>query len=319
MKEDSMRRWFETVAVLFFLGSSMVASDEFFSHTRLGALADAHEAFLDGDHARVAPLIRDAIREAAGDAEVTRSGIALLELLYVARAGRPISVDWELPPNLDRLKISVVRRDNAYWTEYGLRVWGKQREAGLVDQIRLTRADGEVVLDRREQRGTWWSLDDAEDGPEFELAFWENEHRPADGLYDLHLEFADGTQWDAWLILSDAVASETPTITQPAAGEILESSRPRFEFEDFRSPEHDGFERRSLWYSLSNRSASSPLFSRWEVHPTRTGFEPEQELSDGDYTVSVFFAEDRRFGPLLIGRNSGSLVPFSVRTAAVEP
>ena len=72
------------------------AADEFFNRARLGALAEAHEAFLDGDHERVAPAIRDAIRNAAGDPEITRSGLALLEQLFAARKGRPIPVDFEL-------------------------------------------------------------------------------------------------------------------------------------------------------------------------------------------------------------------------------
>ena len=108
-----MRTWITIVAVALMLGSSNAASGDFFSSTRLGALAEAHEAFLEGDHARVAPLLRDAMRNAGGDPEVTRSGIALLEQLYSARQGRPIPVDFELHPHLDRLKLSVVRRENA--------------------------------------------------------------------------------------------------------------------------------------------------------------------------------------------------------------
>ena len=95
-----MRRWFTIVLLTLGLGSPLVAAGEFFNRDRLGSLAGAHEAFLTGDHARVAPQIRDAIRDAEGDPEVTRSGIALLEELYRARQGRPIPVDFELHPLL---------------------------------------------------------------------------------------------------------------------------------------------------------------------------------------------------------------------------
>ena len=259
-------------------------------------------------------MIRDAIRDASGDPEVTRSGIALLEQLYLARGGQPIPVDWKLHPHLDRLKVSVVRRESAYWTEYGLRVWGKQKEAGSVQQIRLTDARGEVVLDRNAQRGTWWTAEDAEDGPEFEIAFWENSHAPADGLYDLHVEFTDGSQWDAWLILSGTAASATPSMAAPHADQVFRTSRPQFEFPDFRTPEYMPFERRSLWYSLRQRNDSRPFLTQWEMSPTRTGFAVKDALADGDYTVGVFYTEARRFGPILIGRNAGTTVPFTIRT-----
>ena len=133
-------------------------------------------------------------------------------------------------------------------------------------------------------------------------------------MYDLHLEFSDGAQWDAWLILSNTTASATPSVTIPAANQILKTSRPRIEFQNFRSPEYQSFERRSLWYSLRRRSDSRPLLTHWEMNPTSVGFQPDRELPNGDYTVGIFYTEARRFGPILIGRKAGTLVPFTIRT-----
>ena len=83
-------------------------------------------------------------------------------------------------------------------------------------------------------------------------------------------------------------------------------------------PEYQPFERRSLWYSLKRRSDSRPLLTHWEMNPTSTGFELEKELPDGDYTVGIFYTEARRFGPILIGRKAGTIVPFTIRSAQAD-
>ena len=68
-----------------------------------------------------------------------------------------------------------------------------------------------------------------------------------------------------------------------------------------------------MWYRLSKRSDSRTLQTHWEMNPTRTGIEVKETMPDGDYRLGLFYAEARRFGPIVIGRTAGTIVPFTIR------
>ncbi len=285
----------------------------------------AHEAYLRKDIRSMATELKELFKDPKSDETAQKNGLALLEQAYRLRGGNGIPVDWKLPAEITKMKVtlSYYKRENG--DDYALKVSGNTQTQGVIKQLKVTRYPDHVLLDKQANIGEWEDKVDPGDGPYFELDGPRKAKPVEDGLYLLHLELAGGAVTEGWFLVSNMVSTEAPVVHTPSVGESFATRNPVFKFDDFKSTQFQKHENRSLWTAVVK--AEPPKFewieiwSMWEGSPARTqlniGNETDaagvKRLENGRYNFFLSYKEERRFGDLRLGRQSVSITPFHVK------
>lgn len=290
------------------------------------SLKFAHQNFLTNHFKEMAENIRDVLKDKNADENQKKNALALLEKTYTSRSGSAIPVDWKLPTELKKLKISVRHgRHNQEADNYRIVVAGTLQEKGIIRDLRITRYPDVVMLDKGKKMGEWIETIDPDEGPSYEFEGPEHNQPIPEGLYLLDIELANGKTTQGWVILNNLLASETPKLTVPALGQTFTTANPVMKFEDFRSPEYQSFEQRGLWLGVARFNPPDykydEVWSYYEQHPNRTeatiGAEPgsvgASKLENGKYYFIVSFKESRRFGDIRLDRQAVTAYPFFVK------
>jgi len=304
------------------------------------SLNEAHRYFAKGDADNMFRNIRETVSNGADSALVSNMS-ELIESAY--RQGIEVSSDFmRLPEEIRFLQINETRTDEQSGTYFEMEVKGDLKQVSPIRQLQLIRAPGIVILDKREKIGQWveYPIIDGNKGHNFYFTSVRQREPYAKGLYDLTIEMKDGRKENLWFILSQEGPGTSPSIISPYPGESFRTKNPRFEWSDYRSEFYRPFElRHGNVYVVRVRAEQKRPAERWGftwgvelLPPYRTSMlagqrgnldgrlgkrqEPfgygEGELLDGDYLLEVGFEETRRFGALVLGRESVKTVPFTV-------
>jgi hypothetical protein len=323
MKKNKTAAW-KTLIVLALFPAALSAS-WFSNEDSTEPLYRAHESFLRKDMRSVALNLKELFQDTRADETEKKNGLALLEKAYAYRNGSGIPVDWRLPVEITKLKATVIYFRKPHEENYGFKVAGTAVALGTVKQLKVTRYPDQVVLDKQAKVGEWEEEVDPDDGPSFELDGPHSVKPVEEGLYLVHMELANGNNFDAWFILSNMASTDTPVVRTPCVGETFTTRNPTFKWEDFKSPEYQGHESRSIW--MTAVKAEPPGFdwiqawTMYEGDPIRTqatiGLEKDgvgvKQLENGRYNFYLGYKEQRRFGELRLGRQSFTVTPFHIK------
>lgn len=290
------------------------------------SLDKAHEAYLKGDVSLMARHLRDTLTQNPPES-VKRNALQLLESAYAKYPDRKIETDWQLPTEVRKLKFTQRRATHGDHSDYALKIAGNTAERNVIKQIQVVKYPNKVVLDKQAQLGEWEETleENPQEGIYFELDGPSLEVPAAEGLYLVHLETNNGSKVDGWFILSDLASSKSPAVQVPAPNEIFTTGNPTFRYEDFVSPEYKETEWRSGWFAVIKMEAPhynwTPVWTVFTMDLPRTHLTIGKEedavgvssLVSGNYRFYAAYKEQRKFGPMQLGRQSVSSVPFKVR------
>jgi hypothetical protein len=316
--------------VLFILSAAVAASSPGLAAAAsaggaLAGLTRAHEAYVDGNVKAMTSALKAALSAPDADALVRRNALQLLGKAYEAGRGQ-VDADWQLPAGIDKLKFEQVRRDNPDGVDYKFTLKAEMPRDGLIAGGRLVRFPDHVVLDPRAGIGHA-ELDAKGDGRvTYHMEDGEKRTPLPAGLYLMHFDFTDGAAWDAWFVLDDDASTASPSVRSPDVGQSTASANPEIAWDDFRSPQHQAYERRTLAVGVASvQPDGSDWHDRWMLwlsDPTQTstvvGRDPlgegDSKLEDGMYWLTVTYYEEHRFGDLRIFRGSRTGRHFYVRS-----
>lgn len=299
------------------------------SARHLSLIQKADQARQNGAYRRMSTFLRDALLEAPRDPLIQREAFRILDEAYQAVKPNRIPTEWELPAEVVSLKVIVSRRDRGGAT-YDLSVSGSASAPGLFKQLKLTRVPGEVVLDKAAGVGEFGEEPNfGETDPNkkvfYRLAAPRSREPIPGGLYELELELANGKAGKAWVILDDDLSSTaSPVLHSPRPGGSLSAADPTIRFENFRSPQYQGYEQRGMYLEIGRpERPGSPYAPVWglflespEVDHVTVGTHPEEQgpktLEPGQYVLNVNVHERFKFGPVKVGRDSRTIFPFTV-------
>ena len=268
-------------------------------------LRAAHDAYLDHDLETLTSELGVVLADIDAPDSVRGNATELLERAWAEGEGALPTVDRALPDGVDDLMIDVVRRSDPETLAFRIVVRGESD--GALRDIQVESAEGELLAARLAEVGTW-----TEDGSEFELESPEISSLP-ESVFFVRLV---GPDWERryWVPVEALACLATPTVHDPVPNGTV-GPRPTLSWEDFHSPSHQAFERRTLGVWLGRRVpgegvefAMGRFFS--EDPPTELTF--DEDLLGGEYWLAVTFGEVRRLGPLRLRRLCRSSLPFEV-------
>jgi hypothetical protein len=269
----------------------------------------AHEAYLKGDWAQLSREVRKGLE--SSDERTTGNLLELLDASFEALGGKALPVDFTLPPELKRLRFSTKRRENAHNGNllYQLEVWAEYQK-GTLEQLRVERFPNELMIDKRAGLG---ELDETAGDPgmgELWAAAQCAPTPPKPGLYLFTVKLAGHDEVRGWFALHGHASSSSPVMTAPGPAEKT-GPRPTFRWADFKSPELKKFESRVVSLLLFDPQWNV-VWGHWPDDLDHREVTLEKDLLPGPYEVVVKFQERRRFGQVLLARDSTTAVPFEV-------
>lgn len=306
--------------------SNSILAAGFLSNPANKSLSNAHSAYLSRDFKTMATELKNTLKEHPNDPLIRENAFSLLRQAYDISGTQGVPVDWRLPEEVTKMKVAVrlVQRD---MPEYSFEVYGEILQENLFRQLKVTRYPDQVILDKKTGIGEWEESPNVKEKM-FEYNFRSTKSRQPipGGLYLLSVELSNGKSVDGWFLIDDNLnSSATPNVIVPAYGETLHTGNPTFRWDDFHSPEYKPSERRSLWIGIARVEAPNydwePKWSMYADAPdlneviigTHSEGEGVSKLEDGHYHFRIQYNERRRFGDLIIGRQSITHRPFSIK------
>ena len=286
------------------------------------ALLQAHRAWIDADFPGLTAALERVFRDPAADERVHRNALELLDRAYQEH-GQRLPSSWSPPEGIADLRFTVIRKVDPERLRFRAVFSGSTRNGAEITGLRLVHHSGAVLLDKQEGVGAW-SVEPESGGQYFELEGEETDQPAPEGLYDVFITLRGGELTRGWFISSGQRSSAAPVLHTPQPGQVVSTPTPAVTFDDFRSPEYRRGEGRGrgVYVVQRVRQATPPwrrAWSAWSADPTGDsvviGGDGTPGLEDGDYWVSVTFAETRRFGPVTLRRASRTAVPFLVRAS----
>jgi len=301
-----------------------LAAQGFFADSD-GNLVRAHEAYLAGDLRTMADSLHKSLEDHPGDTTVRDNALALLEKAYETADGGDIPVNWRLPEEITTMRVSV-KYSARNSGEYNFRVYGTTVHDKAIAQLQVVQAPDRVVLDKQAGIGEWYdqSKIDTLDHV-FELQSRKSRVPVEAGLYLLNVTLADGTQTKGWFLLDAGVnSSATPRVDVPSTDQVFTTGNPQFSWQDFKSPQYQPYEGRSIWVGVSRAEPPNydwdEVWGSFEAPPTQEQITIDShgdpgslpKLNNGHYSFFIDFHERKKFGDLTISRDSITVRNFQV-------
>lgn len=285
------------------------------------SLTKANEAYLQKDFKTMSSEVKNTLLYDSDDPLVKKNAMDLLSTAYEVAGKDGIPTDFELPPEISSLKVTI----RFISGKYRLRVSGNA-PLGTIQKLKVNRAyPDQVVIDTNSDKVEEEDVGDS-DGPQFNVRAKPSPEKISTGLYLLTIDTKQGHHMDGYFIVDEDMNSvDTPTVIAPTEGQIFRTGNPTFKWVDFMSSKYKPYEKRSVYVGVYG--AEEPHPDVWEVNQTpptiaetTIGIASEQfdsngkvSLEDGSYVVNVTYRERKKFGPIVLGRESGTTRSFSVK------
>jgi hypothetical protein len=284
-------------------------------------VAPAHLSLLQGDFMGMARAIKAALMRHPDDAAIREDLLDLMDQAFAFGAGR-VPADWKLPEEITSFQVGLKRRsgeDPARASHYLFVEYDTPRP-DLVERVQVIRYPDEVLIDAKGGHGArvGRATGLGRSGLRGYVLGSEGREEPLpDGLYLLNIKIGDKPAVEGWFTLH-AAASSAPEIESPARNQVFRTPAPTFRWQAYRSPEFRPFEERKLllrlfegrggWYEAAwNDYAPTP-----EQGSFTLGEGTSPKLAPGSYSIQLMFEERRRFGDLVIARESARHLGFEI-------
>lgn len=272
-------------------------------------LRSAHEAYLNGEPAELARDVGLVLADAEATDSVRENAAALLERAWSERGGT-LPTGEALPEGIRDLMVDVIRRTEPDALAFRIVVRG-EADPGAISDVTVETADGEVIAARTGGVGTWTRT-----GEEIELESPDLAALP-DNVFFVRVWTTAGREHRYWVPVDALACSATPTVHRPAPWSTV-GPRPELRWEDFRSPAHQPFERRTLGVWLGRRTAGLGVrytTGRFFSEEPPTELVLDEDLPPGQYWLAVTFGEVRQLGPVRVRRLCRTSLPFEVEAS----
>jgi hypothetical protein len=190
-------------------------------------LSTAKMAIAQNDYRTASLLLKQVFLDSLDGSEEDEQALKLIDEIYTKTNGRAIPVDYELPAELQGLKIRFIRRFQrpddhpggpsgghrvsiAIEAPYNLRY---ELRPGIGDLALFKEPSGKMLIDSSDARQ--WGGDVESDRSYIGNDF--SDHQDMDGLYRLGIDIYKPThqQFSAWFIVTRAKAWGDPVISSP--------------------------------------------------------------------------------------------------------
>ncbi len=290
------------------------------------AIQKAHEAYLRRDGVELITAVKLALEQADDQNAIKKNMLGLYTA--AARNGllKNVKLNWLLPKELTYAGFESTRR---YRVENGKVVYyfalsvGVQSETEL-EQLQIIRYPDHVILDRAAQIGKWEITSDSK-----ETHFYANSPQTSspneEGLYFFNIKVKDQPMVQAWFIFANKNSSATPIINNPKSAQTLSDGRPVFSWNSFLSPEYKQGEEIRIDVRVNRAGGDEPKVAQFRMIDSKaTSYKfgdatavkiingPDQ-LTIGDYSISLTYREIEKFGGLQLKRTSSTKVPFTIK------
>jgi hypothetical protein len=270
----------------------------------------AHSDFLKGDWTALAVHIREGLAARHNDPAATANLLELLDAAFEARGGAPLPVDFKVPGHFKRLKVAVKRRENALkgTVMFQIELFGEVKR-GAFENVRIERYPNELVMDKQSGLGEW-EVTAGEDGnDELWAAGQCGPTPPPEGLYLITMKTKGQAEVKGWFALNHHGSTGSPYFLAPGLGTTT-GATPTFRWDDFHSPQCKKWETRAVNLLIFDPSWNV-TWSQWFETAGATEA-TSAALKPGAYEAVLKFQERRRFGELIVGRDSAIALPFKV-------
>ncbi len=316
------------VLLLFSASASAAPSTGYFVDKGIPTeVVAAHESFLGGDFNQMGVNIKRALMAYPDDAGIKKDMLGLFSQAYQLRGDGAITPDYRLPREITWAAIGSRKRLKAENGEiqYRMTAWFEMALGTSIEQLRIVRYPNTVVLDR--QAGVGDFTETVEAGKPALNTYSEYTNTPnAEGLYLLELTMKGAAPIQGWFILANNNAPDSPEVLVPVLHQEFTTSTPTFQWQDFVSSLYRGFEKRKTVVAATPAKAPVPGakddgwsmnrksgFTQARVGDVGEGISGVGQLKSGEYTFQLTYRERLHFGDLVIGRETATHVPFSVK------
>lgn len=287
-------------------------------------LTAAHHQFIKGDVAAMMTSLHRLFQDPKSSDLEKQNAYELLNKVYASRGRREIPVDWKLPTEVKKMKLSVRRRMGLDGATYRFGIGGLLEKENTIQQLQFIQYPDRVIVDKEKGIGIWEETSSS-DGPEYFIRSEPTKEAPKEGLYLLNLVMTNGKTMNGWVIVNDMVSTDNTNIVVPSMGQVFNTQNPTLRWEDFKSPEYKPYERRTLSGLVLTRELNGAKEEeRWEIwqrDPMKTettvGVDPDgkgvSKLEKGAYILYVNYSERRKFGDIELCRDSATISPFYVK------
>lgn len=312
--------------VLLLLPSFMSAAPFQASLQTPALLAQAHQAYLEGDFSRAVMNAKQAYMQNGRNSVAQKNVLQLVDRISSVKTPGRLEVGWTLPPEVSNVRVAVARRLDNGVVRHKIVVGGEYKQINEIETFQLIRYPDTIILDKAKNIG---DFDDSKEygQPEF---YYNSKGSPfivTSGLYLLKFTTKSGSNVDGWFFITDRDNSTaSPQFVNFEGSPVFTSSTPQISWLDFISPQYvadTDYRMLSIWVGTPNTGQGHWNF--WTPDMTqRTAtlgapVNPDNgwtrgPLVDGNYYVLLNYNESHRFGPIRIARRSETVKYFSVKT-----
>jgi hypothetical protein len=286
----------------------------------------AHESFLAGNFDQMALDIKRALMAHPGDESIQRNLLDLYDKAYEIRGDGAINPDWHAPKEILWFSIGVKKmfRPDRGLIDYRMSASLDFSKGSEIEQLRIVHFPSEVIIDKAQ--GIGMSFDEI--SPDGINGLWigaDYRKQPiSEGLYLLDIKMKGKETTHGWFLLSRIIASESPEVSVPAINQTFSTGNPSFQWKNFVSSQYRNYEQRgegvniiryspnvtSNTWTINHRPATLTSVTVGAGNEGETG---AKTLAPDDYVFQLTYRERHKFGDLLISRDSGTHVPFTVK------
>ena len=284
----------------------------------------AHASFLGGDFNQMGVSIKRALMAYPDDAGIKKDMLELFHRAYQLAGDRAITPDFKLPREVTWATVGSRKRLKVATGEIGYRLnfsFDLIRDASI-EQLRIVRYPNSLVVDR--QAGVGYFDESLEDGKPVLSGSSEYTNTPnPEGLYLVDVKIKGGEATQGWFIFESNNAPDSPEVTVPVLHQVFTTSTPTFQWSDFVSSLFQGFEQRKTYAAVISAQAGvrdntwvvnrKAGFTQATVGETGEGVTGAKLLVPGEYLLQLTYRERHYFGDLVIGRETSTHVPFTVK------
>lgn len=289
------------------------------------SLAQAQQAYLDGDFSRAIQSAKVAYMQSSRNTVVQKNILQLAEQIQSTRQPVRLDVGWTLPEEIKSLRVGVSRRLDDGVVRHKMHIGGNYKSVGEFTNFQIIRYPDVIILDRQKNVGNF--EDSAEDGePEFYYSSQSSPFNVTSGLYLLKFSTKSGSTIDGWFFITDEdTSTANPQFLGFETAPTFSTGTPLVSWNDFLSPQYKAerdYRMVSIWVGKQNKDEG--VFNFWTSDMTTKSIAVAAPLSadngwtrgplaDGDYYILLSYNESRRFGPIRVVRRSETVKYFSVK------
>ena len=296
--------------------SSHTRPDSFFANPNLPAgVVAANQSFLNGNFAQLPNDIKAALMQNSSTS-VTRSLLGLYDRAYLTHGNRALTPEWKLPEEITWMSVMsrTSSRPEKETLRHSISFSLNYKVDSEIEQIRIVKHPNNVIIDRQKKIG-YFEVTPPGEEPDFNL--WGQSDRGVgenpSGLYHFEIKVKGKETMQGWFVLSHMNASTSPKMKNISVNQVLTQAQPKIEWNDYKSPEFQGFESRKTTLAIIDAEKDKEVYVNSMNPIDGTSHVVRKAIPNGKYLFKIVSRERHQFGQLQLSRESETAFPISFK------